>query len=103
MEGSLWDVLVNIKDRSASGDSTAVEQLPETLCKAIADCGFTEEQSYNCHETELCYKLLPNKSLDLRKAYNEAYMKTNKERVTLLLCAIKTGNHKLKPLCISRS
>jgi hypothetical protein len=94
---------INIKGESASGDSAAAEQFPETLRKAISDGGYTNEQLYNCDEAALYYKLLPNKSLDLKKAPTKAGMKTNKERVTLLLCANKTGDHKLKPLCIGKS
>jgi hypothetical protein len=86
---------------SASGDSAAsAAQFPETLRKVIADGGYTDEQLYSCDETALYYKLLPNKSLDLKKAPCKVGMKTNKERVTLLLYASKTGDHKLKPLCI---
>jgi hypothetical protein len=50
------------------------------------------------NDTALYYKLLPNKSLDLIKAPRKAGMKTNKERVTVLLCASKAGDHKLKQL-----
>jgi hypothetical protein len=31
----------------------------------------------------MCYKLLPNKSLDLKKAPSKAGMQTKKERVTV--------------------
>jgi hypothetical protein len=93
----------NIEGESASGDSAAAEQFPETLRKAIVDGGYTDEQMYNCNETALYYRLLPNKSLYLNKVPSKAGMKTNKERVTLLLCANKTGDHKLKPLCIGKS
>jgi hypothetical protein len=88
---------------SASGDSAAAAQFPETLRKVIADGGYTDEQLYNCDETVLYYRLLPNKSLDPKKAPSKVGMKTNRERVTLLLCANKTGDHKLKPLCIGKS
>jgi hypothetical protein len=69
----------------------------------IADGGYTDEQLYNRDETALYYKLLLNKSLDLKQASSKVGMKTNKERVTLLLCTNKTGDHKMKPLCISKS
>jgi hypothetical protein len=52
----------NMEGESASGDSAAAEQFPETLRKAIEDGGYTDEQLYNCDETALYYKLLPNKS-----------------------------------------
>jgi hypothetical protein len=73
------------------------------LRKVIADGGYTDEQLYNCDETALYYKLLANKSLYLKKAPSKAGMKTNEERVSLLLCASKTGNHKLNPFCIGKS
>jgi hypothetical protein len=94
---------LNIEGKSASGDSAAAEQFPETLCKTIADGGYTDEQFYNYDVTELYYILLPNKSLDLKKAPSKSDMKTNKGRVTLLLCGSKTGDHKLNPVCISKS
>jgi hypothetical protein len=109
-DGWLWKWKVwhgicqfNIEGESASGDSAAAARFPESLRKAIANGGYTDEQLYNCDETALYYKLLPNKSLDFKKAPSKVSMKTNKERVTLLLCAINTGYHKLKPLCIGKS
>jgi hypothetical protein len=49
------------------------------LCKVTADGGYTDEELYNCDETTLYYKLLPNKSLDLRKAPRKACMKLTKK------------------------
>jgi hypothetical protein len=57
----------NIESESESGDSAAAAQFPETLYKATAYGGYTDEQLYNCDETALYYKLLPNKSLVLKK------------------------------------
>jgi hypothetical protein len=61
----------NIEGESASGDSAAAEQFPETLCKVIADGRYTDEQLYNCDETAL-YTLLPIKSLDLKKSTQQS-------------------------------
>lgn len=47
--------------------------------------------------------MLPNKPLDLERVPSKAGMKTDDERVTLLLCTSKTTDHKLKPLCNSKS
>jgi hypothetical protein len=47
--------------------------------------------NYTCDEMALCYKLLPNKCSNLKKALSKVSKETNKERVTLLLCANKTG------------
>jgi hypothetical protein len=73
----------NIEGKSASGDSAAAEQFPETLRKAIADAGYTDEQLYNCDETALYYRLLPDKFLDLKKAPSNVGMRTDKQRVTV--------------------
>jgi hypothetical protein len=93
----------NTEGESASVDNVAAEQFPETVHKAIADGGYTDEELYNCDETALYYKLLPNESSDLKTVPSTTGMKTNKERATLLLCANKTGNHKLKSSCISKN
>jgi hypothetical protein len=42
-----------MEGESASGDSAAAEQFPETLRKAIADGEYTDEQLYSCDETAL--------------------------------------------------
>lgn len=85
-EGWLWRWKVqlgmcqfHIEGEPAFGDSAAVKALPETLHKAIAEGEYTDEQMYNCDETTLYYKQLPNKSLDLKKAPSKAGLKTNKE------------------------
>jgi hypothetical protein len=62
----------NIEGESASGDSAAAAQFPETLRKAIAGGGYTDEQLYNCDETALYYILLSNKSLNLKKSTQQS-------------------------------
>jgi hypothetical protein len=66
-----------LSGESASSDSAAVK-FSETLHKAPEDGEYTDDQLYNC-ETTLYYKLLPNKSLDLKKAPSKVGMKTYKE------------------------
>jgi hypothetical protein len=66
-------------------------KFPQTLHKATKVGEYAVEQPHNCDERALYYKLLPNKSLDLKKATSKTGMKTNKERVALLMCSNKTG------------
>lgn len=85
----------------ASNNSTAAEAFPEIVDKVIANSEDTDEQLYTCDKVALCFLSLWKKSLDFREMTSKANMKTNKINVTLLLCASKTGGHKLKPLYIS--
>jgi hypothetical protein len=94
---------INLEGEAASNDVEAAGEFPKHLKKCIEDGGYNDEQIYNCDETALYYRLLPNKTLDIKKQGNKSGLKTNKDRITLLLCTNKTGNHKLKPLCIGKS
>ena len=51
----------------------------------------TLPQIYNCNETGLCYRLLPEKTL------------AAKERVTLMACSNATGNHMLPLLFVGKA
>jgi hypothetical protein len=73
-----WKVRHGICQFNIEGNNAAAEQFSETLRKATAGSGY---------ETALHYKLLPKKSLDFKKVPSKAGMKTNRERVTLFLCA----------------
>ncbi|XP_028659118.1 jerky protein homolog-like [Erpetoichthys calabaricus] len=55
---------------------------------------------YNADETGLYYKILPDRTLAMKKdkTSNEGY-KQIKDRVTKLFCCNWTGHHKLTPLC----
>jgi hypothetical protein len=61
-------------------------KFPGTLSKTIADGGYTVEQLYNCDETTLFYKLLPNRSLDLKKVPRKADMKTDRKSDFVAVC-----------------
>ena len=58
---------------------------------------------YNCDETALFFKLLPDKSLAEKKDHHKSEgFKQLKNRLTLMFCVNKTGGHKLRPLCIGK-
>ena len=62
------------------------------------------EQIYNADETEVYYKMLPDKLLSVKSdEHCKEGFKAIKERLTLLLAVNATGSHKLKPLCIGKS
>ena len=66
------------------------------ICK-----GYAPEDIFNCDETGLFYRTLPNKSL-VAKGATTSNGKLAKERITVLLAASGTGE-KLMPLVIGKS
>ena len=95
---------VTVSGESRSADSAAATDFPSQLKVIISEGGYSPEQIYNCDETALFYKLLPQKSLaEKHDSQKSDGFKKIKDRVTLMFCVNETGNHKLKPLCIGRS
>lgn len=84
-------------------DIEPVVACPEEQPKAPAhDGGYGDEQIYNANITGLYWKLLPDQTPDIVIAKQpRGYLKV-KERVTILLTANLTGNHKLKPVVVGK-
>ena len=63
-----------------------------------------DTQTYNADETALYYRIMPNRTLALKKnkTAHQGY-KEIKDRVTLLFCCNRAGTHKLRPLMIGKS
>ena len=71
------------------------ERLPDILTE------FRPEDIYNCDETGLFFRALPDKTLAL-KSEDAKGGKLAKERLTVLLCASATGEKEI-PLVILKS
>ena len=86
-----------------SADSEAADAYSDELRTLIAKYELCDDQVYNCDETAMFYKMLPEKTLAEKKdkRSTEGY-KRIKDRLTLLLCVNKTGSHKLTPLVIGK-
>lgn len=65
--------------------------------------GLTGEQIYNCDETGLYFRCLPQKTLAIMFESAAPGYKKSKERVTLMACSNVTGNHKLKLAMLGKS
>lgn len=65
--------------------------------------GLSLEQIYNCDETGLYYRVLPEKTLAGRSEKEAPGMKNPKEDVTLIACSNATGNHKLPLMIIAKA
>ena len=84
-----------------SADVEGAEAFIPTLRNYLDEHNLTGEQIYNADETGLYFKMLPDKTLAVKKDVHKTEgFKTLKNRVTVLLGTNRTGQHKLKPLVI---
>jgi hypothetical protein len=64
---------IHIEGESIFGNSSAVEQFPEILCKMNENSEYNDEQLYNCAKTALYCKLRPKKSLHHKSTQQSRY------------------------------
>ncbi|CAF1023635.1 unnamed protein product [Rotaria sordida] len=85
---------------SSSVDMTTVDDWIQRIPKIID--GYDPKDIFNCDETGLFFKFMPDKSLTLNREECKGGKKS-KERYTILFCVNSTGEEKLKPLVIAKS
>ncbi|CAF1597859.1 unnamed protein product [Rotaria magnacalcarata] len=85
---------------SLSVDITIVDDWVQRIPKIIDD--YDPKDIFNCDETGLFFKFMPDKSLTLNRDQCKGGKKS-KERYTILFCVNSTGEEKLKPLVIAKS
>ena len=90
---------VKINGEASSADVvTATEFLP-TYREIAAD--YNDDQIYNCNESGLYYRNMPDKMLTQENELDESVgFKALKDQVTLLLTCKQSGSHQMKPLLI---
>lgn len=95
---------LHISGEKLSADNESADSFVTTKFKKLVDEeGYSLDQIYNCDETGLNFRMLPNKSLVHRKETRAPGFKKSKERITVLPCSNATGNHKLRLLIIGKS
>ena len=82
-----------MQGEKVSADVSAVEPFKDELQEVLEREQLTLDQLYNCDETGLFYRMLPNKTLAGRSEKDTSPMKKQKERVTLMSCSNATGMH----------
>ncbi|XP_051778577.1 jerky protein homolog-like [Erpetoichthys calabaricus] len=94
---------VKINDEIKSADTVTAEEFIPKFQQFIEEQQLTEEMIYSADETGLYYKILPDRTLAMKKdkTCKESY-KQIKDKVTMLFCCNWTGHHKLTPLCIGK-
>ena len=59
--------------------------------------------AYNCDETALFYRVIPDKSLSTKYESHHGVKRANKDRITILLCCNSTGTNKWKLFIIGKA
>jgi hypothetical protein len=78
-----------------SADPASAEDFKQELRDYITKHDLCAEQIFNCDESGLFYKAIPNRSLLTPEETQPSNIKDIKDRVTILLCADASGNFKL--------
>lgn len=92
--------LCGIREVKSESDITAVPPFRAEIESIASWYNLTLDQIYNCDETDLFWKMLPNPESDLNEV--KASVRAYRERMTVLTCVNATGTHKLPLVCIGR-
>lgn len=88
---------------AASSDVNAAEAYIKTFSELIEAKGYIPQQVFNCDETGLFWKKMPNRTYITAEEKAMPGHKPMKDRLTLLLCANASGDCKIKPLLVYHS
>lgn len=97
----------NLKFKTLHGESGSVDEavcdqwIKETLEPILI--AYDQKDVFNCDETSLLFRALPNGTLAKKKNETIQGLKTSKERLTVLFCANATDEDKIEPLVIGKS
>ena len=80
-----------------------VEPFREKFLKLVEEQGLTRHQMFNCDESGLYWKLMPNKTLVTSREKEAKAFKKPKDRVTIMACANASGSIKLPLLFIHKA
>ena len=95
--------VLSVQGKSQSAASASVDPFKENLQKIIEEKGLTLKQVFNCDETGLYWKLMPNKTLVSSWEREAKGFKKPKDRVTLMACASASGLIKLPLVFVHKS
>lgn len=88
---------------AASSDMKAAEDYIKTFSVLIKAQGYISQQVFNCDETGLFWKKMPNRTYITAEEKMMPGHKPMKDRLTLALCANASGDCKIKPLLVYHS
>lgn len=88
---------------ASSSDAKAAESFVGEFKKLVDTAGFLPQQIFNCDETGLFWKKMPNRTYITAEEEAMPGHKPMKDRLTLLLCSNASGDLKIKPLLVYHS
>lgn len=94
---------LNVCGEKLSANFEAVQLFRDKLHKVLDKDNLTGDQIFNCDETGLNYKMLPEKTLASKAEKAAPGYKRSKERVTILACSNATANLKMKLSMIGKA
>lgn len=86
-----------------SSDVIGMKEFREKFQNLVDSESLTGDQIFNCDETGLNYKMLPEKTLAAKAEAAAPGYKHSKDRVTILACSNATANLKMELLMIGKS
>ncbi|XP_025207667.1 tigger transposable element-derived protein 7-like [Melanaphis sacchari] len=92
-----------ICSESLSGNNKVVESFRKKLNDILKAENILPSQLYNCNETGLYWRALPNSSRASKANNNTNGRKISKDRVSALLCANADGSHMLKSVIVGKN
>ena len=94
---------LTVQREKLSSDTTAPEPFKEKLQMLMDEESLTLQQVYNCDETGLYYRMLPNKTIAARSEKQAPGFKRLKDRVTIMTCSNVSGSHKLPLMFVGKA
>ncbi len=94
---------LRLQGETLSADSASAEEFIKLFQKYIEEHHLSMSQVFNCDETGLYWRLLPNKTLADGTEKLAKNCKTSKDRITLMATANATGDFRLPLVFIHKS
>lgn len=88
---------------AASSDVRGAKAFVTEFADYVRSEGFIPQQCFNCDETGLFWKKMPNRTYITQEEKKLPGHKPMKDRLTLLFCANASGDCKIKPLLVYHS
>ncbi len=86
---------LSMQGESMSAAIMDVEPFKKKFQELVEESGLSREQVFNCDESGLYWKLMPNKTLVTSREKEAKAFKKPKDRVTIMACANASGTIKL--------
>ncbi|XP_066905498.1 jerky protein homolog [Halyomorpha halys] len=93
---------LDVTGETLSANQNSAEKYKDKFEKIVADNNLTSEQIYNADKTGVLWRCLPTSTLAGGGEKAAKGFKKNKDRLTVLLCANASGNHRVTPFVIGK-